>query len=71
MKIKKNSTRISLTKKPTNFHNVPKFPPLSTMVVQIPRLSKDHYQQKMVKTHPPTHFFSNLPLHFESIHHLS
>jgi hypothetical protein len=25
----------------------------------------------MVKTHPPTHFFSNLPLHFESTNHLS
>jgi hypothetical protein len=70
MKKKKNSTRKSLTKKPTNFHNVPKFPSLSITVVQIFRLLEDH-QQKMVKTHPPTHFFSNPPLHFESTHHLS
>jgi hypothetical protein len=46
-------------KKPTSFHNVPKFLPLSTMAIQIPRPPKDHHQQKMVNTHPPTHFFSS------------
>jgi len=44
---------------------------LETIQIQIPMLPKDHHQQKMVKTYPPTHFFSNLPLHFENTHHLS
>jgi hypothetical protein len=47
-------------------HNKPE-----TNQIQIPMLPKDYHQQKMVKTHPPTHFFSNLPLHFENTHHLS
>jgi hypothetical protein len=67
---KKNSTRRSLIKK-TNFHNVQKFPPFSVMTIQIPRPPKDHCQQKMVKTHPPTHLSFSPPLHFENIHHLS
>jgi hypothetical protein len=71
MKKKKNSTRRSLTKKLTNFHNVQNFPPFSTTILQIFRPLEDHHQQKMVKTHPTAHFFSNLPLHFESTHHLS
>ncbi len=40
MKKKKNSIKISLTKKPINFHSVQKFPPLSTMTIQIPKLPK-------------------------------
>jgi hypothetical protein len=54
-----------------NFHSVPKFFPLSIMAIQIPRPLEDHHQQKMVKTHPPTHFFSSLPLHLENTHHIS
>jgi hypothetical protein len=46
-------------------------PPLFAAIVQIPKPPKDHHQQKMVKTHPLTHFFSNPPLYFESTHYLS
>jgi hypothetical protein len=70
-KKKKKSTRKSLTKRPLNFHNVPEFPPLSIVAIRIPMLLEDHHQQKMVKSHPPTHFFSYPPFHFESTHHLS
>jgi hypothetical protein len=41
------------------------------MAILIPKPLEDHHQQKMVKTHPPTHLFSSLPLHFENTHHIS
>jgi hypothetical protein len=31
-----------IQKKPHNFHNVPKFPPLSTTLIQIPKPLEDH-----------------------------
>jgi hypothetical protein len=40
------------------------------MAIQIPMPLENQYQQKMVKTHPPTHFFSSLPFHFENTHHI-
>jgi hypothetical protein len=41
-----NNTKRNLTKTPTNFHNVPKFPPLFAMTIQIPKPLEDHHQQK-------------------------
>jgi hypothetical protein len=43
MKKKKKNTKRNMTKK-TNFHSVPKFHPLPTTTIQIPKLLEGHRQ---------------------------